>query len=40
MLRELGREHGIDARIAVDGDRLCFPDQEHGRPSRRTRKRA
>ncbi|WP_197077592.1 MBL fold metallo-hydrolase [Hyphomicrobium sp. 99] len=34
-LRELGREHGIDAHIALDGDRLCFPELEPSRPSRR-----
>lgn len=28
-LRRLGREQGVDARIACDGDRLCFPDKEH-----------
>jgi hypothetical protein len=35
MLRELGREYGIDARIAFDGDRLCFPDREDSRHDRR-----
>ena len=33
-LRRLCREQSIDARIACDGDRLCFPDQEHRQPSR------
>jgi phosphoribosyl 1,2-cyclic phosphodiesterase len=28
-LRNLGRDQGIDARIACDGDRLCFPDREY-----------
>ena len=25
-VRRLGRQHGIDARIACDGDRLAFAD--------------
>jgi phosphoribosyl 1,2-cyclic phosphodiesterase len=39
-LRRLGREHGIEARIACDGDRLSLPNGGHRRRSRRTRKRA
>jgi len=25
-LRQLGREHGVEARFACDGDRLCLPE--------------
>ena len=25
LIRRLGRDHGIDARLAYDGDRLPFP---------------
>jgi phosphoribosyl 1,2-cyclic phosphodiesterase len=27
LVRRLGREHGIDVRIACDGDRLSFPER-------------
>lgn len=33
-IRELGRRHGVDASVAVDGDMLNFPDEPHPRSSR------
>ncbi|MGB8277711.1 MAG: MBL fold metallo-hydrolase [Methylovirgula sp.] len=30
LVRRLGFEHGIDARLACDGDRLIFPAAENG----------
>jgi phosphoribosyl 1,2-cyclic phosphodiesterase len=36
VLRRLGHEYGIEARIACDGDRLFLPDGKHRRNSRRT----
>jgi phosphoribosyl 1,2-cyclic phosphodiesterase len=39
-LRQLGRERGVEARIASDGDRLSFADGRHQSRSRRVTKRA
>jgi hypothetical protein len=39
-LRQLGREHGVEARIACDGDRLSFADDRHPSRARRMARRA
>ena len=40
QLRQLGREHGIDARLACDGDRLSFPGKDQRKSSKRMLERA
>ena len=40
FVRKLGRERGIDARLASDGDRLCFPGYDRRKETKRMLERA
>jgi phosphoribosyl 1,2-cyclic phosphodiesterase len=39
-VRRIGRQYGVEARIACDGDQLCFPDRALRRRPTRVKRRA